>query len=508
MVTESERCIFRAFGQEFILNKHFHLTNKIGHGSHGLLCSSIYTETNEETAVAIKKIPSAFFNERSCKRTLRELKLLRHFRGHPNIIWLFDTDIVFYPSGVLNGVYLYEELMECDLSQILRSGQHLEDSHYQSFIYQTLCALKYIHSAGVLHGDLKPKNLLVNSDCQLKVCNFGLSRGCSEDYEENNHFTTEFVASRCYIAPEIMLSHQGYTKAVDVWSTGCILAELLGGKPLFDGKDYVDQLNNILQILGTPSKEMLQEIGSQKIQSYILLFGHIPGTPFESILPKANPKGLDLLKKMLEFDPKQRIVVDEALKHPFLSVWHDIDDEPSCEKTFAFEFEHISNMEELQSQVTREVSDFKKVVRKHPIGGDFSSSSSSSEDPIPQEVDDVHLSKKNLSSSHSEVSCASQLPSLTTTQPYQNYVKTGSDSTQGDNEKENRVEHNTNQKRKESLERLAESNKTESGTVIPSPSEGESDGNNNISHSTNECDGVFFFDFEKDLEFGLDNKFL
>ena len=163
MASDTERCIFRAFGQDFILNKHFHLTSKIGRGSHGLICSSTYSEASEETTVAIKKIPNVFANKQSCKRTLRELKLLRHLRGHPNIVWLFDTDIVFYPNGALNGVYLYEELMECDLYQILRSGQQLEDSHFQSFIYQILCALKYIHSADVLHCDLKPKNLLVNS---------------------------------------------------------------------------------------------------------------------------------------------------------------------------------------------------------------------------------------------------------------------------------------------------------------------------------------------------------
>ena len=103
--------------------------------------------------------------------------------------------------------------MECDLAAIIRSGQPLTDAHFQSFIYQILCGLKYIHSANVLHRDLKPGNLLVNADCELKICDFGLARGYSEVGEENAGFMTEYVATRWYRAPEIMLSFLGYTKA-------------------------------------------------------------------------------------------------------------------------------------------------------------------------------------------------------------------------------------------------------------------------------------------------------
>ena len=105
------------------------------------------------------------------------------------------------------------ELMECDLAAIIRSGQPLTDAHFQSFIYQILCGLKYIHSANVLHRDLKPGNLLVNADCELKICDFGLARGFSIDPDENAGFMTEYVATRWYRAPEIMLSFQSYTKA-------------------------------------------------------------------------------------------------------------------------------------------------------------------------------------------------------------------------------------------------------------------------------------------------------
>ena len=116
--------------------------------------------------------------------------------------WQYETMIDCWP-----------ELMECDLAAIIRSGQPLTDAHFQSFIYQILCGLKYIHSANVLHRDLKPGNLLVNADCELKICDFGLARGFSQDPEENAGYMTEYVATRWYRAPEIMLSFQSYTKA-------------------------------------------------------------------------------------------------------------------------------------------------------------------------------------------------------------------------------------------------------------------------------------------------------
>lgn len=130
------------------------------------------------------------------------------------------------------------EPMEADLHQIVRSGQPLSNLHVQFFLYQLLRGMKYIHSANVIHRDLKPGNLLVNSDCELKICDFGLARGFKAVGEVPDEARlTEYVATRWYRAPEIMLSNRRYTTAIDVWSIGCILAELLGGKPVFKGKE-------------------------------------------------------------------------------------------------------------------------------------------------------------------------------------------------------------------------------------------------------------------------------
>jgi len=264
----ANRKVFKVFNQEFIVDERYNVTKELGQGAYGIVCAATNNQTGE--GVAIKKVTNVFSKKILAKRALREIKLLQHFRGHRNITCLYDMDIP-RPDN-FNECYLYEELMECDLAAIIRSGQPLTDAHFQSFIYQILCGLKYIHSANVLHRDLKPGNLLVNADCELKICDFGLARGFSMDPEENAGYMTEYVATRWYRAPEIMLSFQSYTKAIDVWSVGCILAELLGGKPFFKGRDYVDQLNQILHYLGTPNEETLSRIGSPRAQDYVRIY--------------------------------------------------------------------------------------------------------------------------------------------------------------------------------------------------------------------------------------------
>jgi mitogen-activated protein kinase 1/3 len=191
-------------------------------------------------------VPKAFQDEIDAKRILREIKLLRHFK-HENIVNIVDMmpPMARYVDDFTD-VYIVSELMETDLYRIIYSKQSLSLDHVQYFIYQVLRALKYIHSANVLHRDLKPSNLLVNSNCDLKICDFGLARGVygSEQMRDSNkrHLLTEYVVTRWYRAPEIMLACHEYDKPVDIWSTGCILAELLARKPFFPGEDYIDQV--------------------------------------------------------------------------------------------------------------------------------------------------------------------------------------------------------------------------------------------------------------------------
>ncbi|KAI9027402.1 kinase-like domain-containing protein [Phycomyces nitens] len=327
---------FPSHNQEFIVDEKYTFSKEIGQGAYGIVCSAVNTLTGQRCA--IKKVCKLFERPILTKRALRELKLLEHFNGHKNIIGLFDVDIVD-PKN-FNEIYLYQELMEIDLHQIIRSGQELSDDHFQSFIYQTCCGLKYIH-----------RNLLVNSECELKICDFGLARGYVDSTKAASAgFMTEYVATRWYRAPEIMLSFQNYTKAIDIWSVGCIFAELLGGDTLFRGRDYVDQLNRILYVLGTPDDDTLSRIGSERAQTYIQSLEKTNKIPFAQMYPNATPFALDLLERLLTFDPMKRIEAEEALEHPYLAVHHDITDEPVHPQTVDFSFEALNTTEEMRGK--------------------------------------------------------------------------------------------------------------------------------------------------------------
>merc|ERR1719230_1335686 len=334
---------FMVRGTKFCLAEKYALIKAVGKGAYGVVCSCRDTTTGNK--VAVKKVCDAFNDETDAKRTLREIKLLR-FLKHDNIIAL--VDIQPPPSRAeFADVYEITELMDTDLHQIIRSNQPLTDEHFRYFMYQIFCSLKYIHSANVWHRDLKPGNLLVNRDCDLKLCDFGLARfaGGSMD-QEDDKIMTEYVVTRWYRAPELILT-RSYDSSIDIWAAGCILAELLGRKPIFPGKDYVDQLQVICRLIGTPSEDDMKHIVSKRARAYIKSMGERPAVPFEKLFPQANSMAIDLLRLTLAFDPAKRITAEQALEHPYFEKYHDIEDEPVCADKFEFDFGFESSSESL-----------------------------------------------------------------------------------------------------------------------------------------------------------------
>ena len=174
-------------------------------------------------------------------------------------------------------------------------------------------------------------------------------------------YQSEYVTPACIICHRIPANP---TCAVDVWSVGCILAELLGGRPFFKGRDYVDQLNQILHYLGTPNEETLARIGSPRAQEYVRNLPFMPKVAFKQLFPQANPDALDLLDRMLAFDPSSRISVEEALEHPYLHIWHDASDEPNCPTTFDFHFEVVEEVPDMRKMILDEVIRFRATVRQ------------------------------------------------------------------------------------------------------------------------------------------------
>ncbi|XP_045411322.1 mitogen-activated protein kinase 11 isoform X2 [Lemur catta] len=224
----------------------------VGSGAYGSVCSAYDTRLRQK--VAVKKLSRPFQSLIHARRTYRELRLLKHLK-HENVIGLLD---VFTPATSIEDfseVYLVTTLMGADLNNIVKC-QALSDEHVKFLVYQLLRGLKYVHSAGIIHRDLKPSNVAVNEDCELRILDFGLARQADEEM-------TGYVATRWYRAPEIMLNWMHYNQTVDIWSVGCIMAELLQGKALFPGNDYIDQLKRIMEVVGTPSPEVLAKISSE-----------------------------------------------------------------------------------------------------------------------------------------------------------------------------------------------------------------------------------------------------
>ncbi|XP_034566957.1 mitogen-activated protein kinase 3 [Notolabrus celidotus] len=318
-------------GQNFDVGPRYTNLSYIGEGAYGMVCSAMDNVSNQR--VAIKKI-SPFEHQTYCQRTLREIKILLRFR-HENIIGINDILRARHIDN-MRDVYIVQTLMETDLYKLLKS-QRLSNDHICYFLYQILRGLKYIHSANVLHRDLKPSNLLINTTCDLKICDFGLARIADPEHDHTG-FLTEYVATRWYRAPEIMLNSKGYSKSIDIWSVGCILAEMLSNLPLFPGKHYLDQLNQILGVLGSPSQEDLNCIINMKARNYLQALPPKDKVPWEKIF-QADSKVLDLLGRMLTFNPIKRISVEEALAHPYLEQYYDPTDEPVAEEPFTFTME-------------------------------------------------------------------------------------------------------------------------------------------------------------------------
>jgi mitogen-activated protein kinase 1/3 len=420
--------------QDWEVGPNYEIVKQVGSGSYGYVVQAIQKSTGKK--VAIKRLNKIFEDVIDCKRILREVVLLRNL-VHPNLVHIIE---ILEPSDLktFDSLYVVLEYAQSDLKKLFKSPIHLELIHIQTLIYNILIGLKYIHSADVLHRDLKPANVLINEDCSVRICDFGLARSvegiegahdkkeeaANDDDDMDEHVTknattkpkegkgklvkssgglikaknvkrelTGHVVTRWYRAPELILLEKDYTAAIDVWSLGCILAELLGmikenaptfldRSPLFPGTSCFplspdrsnnvkrggfphssqDQLSIIFSVLGTPKEDDFEFVTDAKAIDYLRSFPFKKPVDLQELYPAATAEALDLLRKMLQFNPKKRINIEDSINHPFLSKIRDKSREIASNGPIILEFEKEGELtaERLRELFIEEIKQYKK----------------------------------------------------------------------------------------------------------------------------------------------------
>ncbi|CAG8759571.1 4071_t:CDS:2 [Dentiscutata erythropus] len=291
-------------GEEFELA--YTVTKVIGNGSFGVVFQAKLINSGDETA--IKKV----LQDKRFKN--RELQIMR-LVSHPNIVGL---KAFFYSNGekrdevYLNLVLEYVPETVYRASRVYaKSKQTMPMLCIKLYMYQLFRSLAYIHSLGICHRDIKPQNLLLNPTTGvLKLCDFGSAKILVAG-EPN----VSYICSRYYRAPELIFGATNYTTNIDVWSTGCVMAELMLGQPLFPGESGIDQLVEIIKVLGTPTKEQIKTMNPNYMEHK---FPQIKPHPFSKVFrARTPPEAIDLISRLLEYTPSNRLTAIEAMCHPF-----------------------------------------------------------------------------------------------------------------------------------------------------------------------------------------------
>jgi len=277
--------------------------DKLGEGTYGI----VYKAKNRETGeiVALKRIRLDSEDEGVPCTAIREISLLKELK-HPNIVRLYD---VIHTEKKLTLVFEY---LDQDLKKYLdECGGEISRQTMKSFLFQLLRGVAFCHDHRVLHRDLKPQNLLINKKGELKLADFGLARAFGIPVRSYSHE----VVTLWYRAPDVLMGSRKYSTPIDIWSAGCIFAEMATGRPLFPGSSVSDQLVRIFKIMGTPHEEVWP--GVSELPDYKTDFPQYPAQSLSALIHGLDEKGLNLLSRMLHYDPNQRISAQAAMKHSY-----------------------------------------------------------------------------------------------------------------------------------------------------------------------------------------------
>jgi mitogen-activated protein kinase 1/3 len=345
------------------LPEHIAVVRKLGSGAYGdvYLCEDHDSRDSSgcPRQVAVKVVRNFTKDLINGKRILREVRILSSMR-HENLMRLIDLPPVPHPD--FDDVYIVMPYMHADLFNVIYSKMKLTEAHCQAFTCQILRGLKYLHSAEIVHRDLKPSNILVNKDCTLRIADFGLARGKAREAE----VLTDYVVTRWYRAPELLLVPTHYFEAVDLWSVGCIHMELLAREPLFPGKDHGDMLRRIAGTLGLSVSRDLSWVPREHKEEVQCLLERMQlpaevDKSLESRVKGISKPSLDFVRRLLEKVPTRRISAAEAITHPYLEALRDDAGEMTARQSFSWDFDEFDlSVQALKDRV------YVECARLHP----------------------------------------------------------------------------------------------------------------------------------------------
>lgn len=398
--------LLRDFYTAAVTGSRYRVDKVIGEGAYGVVVAATDTHTGER--VAVKRIKRVLDTAGMATRILRELKFLRFLHTHENIISVKDI-MIPGERDRFNDVFVVFEIMPTDLRRLLRSRTVLTEDHYRFMLFQLLRGINFMHNARVFHRDLNPNNILVNADCLLRICDFGLARASFQDDDNDlSDIWTDYVVTRWYRAPELIIAQSTkYSTAIDMWSVGCIFAEMLGaGKPLFPGSNERDVLRLIINVTGPPSPATRAKVRiPDKLDRQLNALPAAPRTPLAALYPLASPPALDLLSRMLTFDPDERITAAQALAMPYFAEYRryglGVSRPPLDERDFAFERRRLSAAD-MRAELLREIAEYHPNEREALLSGGIMFQGRSPADRFGEDMLSVeaneHLKSKTVGS--------------------------------------------------------------------------------------------------------------
>lgn len=300
----------------------YKLISKIGEGTFSEVIKAQNIKTGK--LVAIKCMKEKISIDKVKK--LREIQALKRLQGHANIVTLYEV-LYDEPKQRLALVF---ELMERNMYEHIKERkQPLEEKRVKKYLYQLIKGLEFIHRQGIFHRDIKPENILLKDE-KIKLIDFGSCKGM----KGQGH--TEYVSTRWYRSPECLLTKGYYDYKMDVWGVGCVFFEILSLFPLFPGKNELDQIHKIHDVLGTPHKHVLQRFKKNQNTHIKFNFPMKRGAGIRHLIPHVSSECADLIMKMLIYDPQERITAGEALRHEYFRDLKEIDSLKQFQKTLAF----------------------------------------------------------------------------------------------------------------------------------------------------------------------------